>query len=133
MKNLRFDELKDFSNNDVLNFLNTVYNSESLYVVEQLVTIPFSVENLFSFNVYVPATSIFEIKELKIHIFEMIWRHKKYFHLKQIHPKTDSRFINEPWSNLFLKDPRSAAIVAPNDLLNMMKFAARLSRIKVFE
>lgn len=135
---LNFEDSKKFSSLDLRNFLINL-NGESFTscIINQCDVIIFSVENTFSFNVYVPQeTSILELNKLKIHIFEMMWNHKKSYHLKPILPKLDSRFTNQSWIELFSISSfmkNEAAIVTFDDLLNIIKFVARLSKIKIFE
>jgi|SRR6185436_8801211 len=137
MKNLSLDELKELSILDVLDFLNKKCES---YLVEQQVIVPFNVAMSFSFNICLPSDlPLREDQNVKVYIFEFVRHYNRSYSLKNIDPKTDKRFVNEIWSKLFISENsvNDLGYVAENvsidNLLEMIKFTARLSRIKIFE
>lgn len=133
MKNLNSNEVKEFSVESTINYLNECFRHGPTFVTNQLSTILFSVGDLVVFGIYIsPNQSITENSTLKVHIFEKILCHKNAYTMRQITPKFDERFMHRPWAHLFSPDPRNAAVVLPHDLVDMMKFSARLSLIKIF-
>lgn len=129
MKNIKYDDTKSLTKDNVLEFF---YSFEMKNVSCQWIFLSFVVEDIFKFSVYLPPNiPAAKIDSLKVHLYEIMGHPKTSWSL--LHPKTDKRFINEYWVDFFQKDPRSAAILSPKDLVDMVKFTARLSRIKVFE
>jgi hypothetical protein len=133
MKNLTFDDVRSLTKNNLLKELVVLYpfQAEKEFDSKRWVLFCFSVENMFSFSVYAPQdVPADEINELRVHLYESHGRNKTF---GLLYPKNDQRFVGVDWTEFFQKDPRSAAIVSPDVLLEMMKFTARLSRMKVFQ
>lgn len=133
MKNLTFEQVRTLSRENLIAELVTLYpfQIEKEFEATQWSLFSFSVENMFSFSVYAPSgAKADEISELKVHLYESLGRGRGF---GLIHPNRDQRFTGVAWTEFFQKDPRSAAIVSPDVLLEMMKFVGRLSRMKVFQ
>lgn len=133
MKNLSFEQIRAFTYENLIKELAAIYpfQIEKEFEATQWSLFSFSVEKMFSFSVYVPiVVNVETIDSLRVHLYESLGRGREF---RLLDPKHDKRFESVEWLKYFQKDPRSAATVTPSVLLDMMKFAARLSRMKVFQ
>jgi len=133
MKNLSFEQIRSLTKDSLIEELAAIYpfQIEKEFEATQHALFSFTVENMFAFSVYVPiVVNVETVDNLRVHWYESSGRGKEY---RLLYPQHDKRFESVEWLNCFQKDPRSAAVVSPVVLLEMMKFAARLSRMKVFQ
>ncbi len=126
-KNIK-DILKDLSLSD---YIIEIYNKDSKNDDDTYYyAISFNVENYFSFNIYLQNYKISENK-IKIEMFEITWLDKKAYSLKIINPKYDERFSDREWSNNFINGETSA-IISLEQFYEILKFSARMSKMKIF-
>jgi hypothetical protein len=139
MKNLSFEDLVSLNENNILEFLYGMYpfNMEALQEKKLHTLTSFKISNSFTFKVYAPTDLSFsKVEKIKAHVYEI---NKKSFYnpafegSQLLNVKKDNIFNRTEWQDLFLDDWRSAGILSPAQLLGMMRYTARLCRLRVFE
>jgi hypothetical protein len=137
MKDLSFEEIHSLNEENVLEYLFGMYsfNMESLQEKKLCAFISFKICSSFSFKIYASTDApTSEIKEIKIHVYETVGKGKHQDGSYQmLNVKKDARFNRTEWQKLFPDDWRSTGILSTKQLLDMMKFTARLCRLRVFE
>ena len=137
MKNLSLEDITSLNEKNVLEYLYSMYPfaMESLQDKKLCAFISFKICESFLFKVYAPTDiHISETEKVKVHIYETISNGKYQDGGYQIlNIRKDDRFTRTSWQELFSDDWYSAGVVNTKQLLDMMKFAARLCRLRVFE
>lgn len=132
MRNLSFNDISILDTKNLLPFLKNLYpfNMELMQENEMRKLVSFRVGNSFVFKTYLPMDD--NSNKIRLHIYEFTEKHKQdQYSLLNI--QQDHRFARTEWKSHFSADWRKAAEITVDDLLNIMKFTARLCRLRVFE